>query len=75
YFLLILMAVAVSECFGSTPAALRGLRLEASVEATAGSGEFAPLYMASNRRGTLSSADNVVLSAGAVRPMECDRRL
>lgn len=69
------MAVAVSECFGSTPAALRGLRLEASVEATAGSGEFAPLYIASNRRGTLSSADNVVLSAGAVRPMECDRRL
>lgn len=67
------MSVAV--CQASTPAFLRGLRIAASMEATVGSGEFAPLYMASNRRGTLSSADNVLLSAGAVRRMELDRRL
>lgn len=56
------------------PAALSGLKLEVSVEATAGSGNFAPLYMASNRWGTLSSSDNVLLSAGAVRPMDSSRR-
>lgn len=47
---------------------------EAAVTATAGSGRFAPFLMSANRYGTITSSDNILMSAAIGREIDPDRR-
>jgi hypothetical protein len=47
---------------------------EAKAIATAGSGEFAPMYMTANRFGMITSANNILLSAKVERSLDLTRR-
>lgn len=47
---------------------------EAEVIANAGSGNFAPYYIASNRNGILTQTNDALLDLSAYKPLELDRR-
>ncbi len=50
------------------------INYEASFIANAGSGDFAPYYIASNQHGIITQNTNALLTASAWRPFELDKR-
>lgn len=61
--------VATNSAYGKQP-----VEIGATLIGGAGSGDFAPYYIASNRHGTITQANNLLVSLSASRLLESDKR-